>query len=160
MTSRSPWAGAGILIAALLWGCERPDKPVADDDGANQSFEDVRRETREAVREFKDFVYSRKDEFVSKMSGHLDEMNQEVELLGEKISKLEDAAKVEAEPRLRALREETSRLRDELDRAKYSTESAWKDVQGRLDKASADLKTKIKEARQWASEKIAPEPER
>jgi hypothetical protein len=54
------------------------------------------------------------------------------------------------------LRDEASGLNKQLDEAKNATESTWDSVKVGTKKAYNGLKDDFQQARQWASDKIAP----
>ena len=70
----------------------------------------MKKETKEAAQEMKDYAYAQKAEFVAKMQGQLDEINRDLDQLAAKIEKASDAAKAEAKPKLQALRDQTAKL--------------------------------------------------
>jgi ElaB/YqjD/DUF883 family membrane-anchored ribosome-binding protein len=76
--------------------------------------------------------------------------------LSAKVEKSSDAAKAEAKPKLQALRDQTDKLNQQLDKAKNATESNWDDVKAGSKKAYAELANGFQQARQWVSDKIAP----
>jgi hypothetical protein len=54
------------------------------------------------------------------------------------------------------LRDEAAGLNKQLDQAKNATESTWDSVKAGTKKAYNGLKDDFQQARQWASDKIAP----
>lgn len=153
-------AVAFLAIVTLAVSCgpssEKPSTESRKDTA--QRFERVKKETREATQEMKDYAYAQKAEFVAKMQGELDEINRELDRLAAKAEKSSDAAKAEAQPKLQSLRDQTANLRRQLDVARDATESTWEDVKTSVKKGYGELKDGFQQARQWVSEKIAPEP--
>jgi len=49
-----------------------------------------------------------------------------------------------------------SKLNKKLEEAKSATESTWDDVKAGFKKGYSELKDGFQQARQWASDKIAP----
>jgi hypothetical protein len=79
-----------------------------------------------------------------------------LDALSARVEKAGDAAKADAKPKLKALREDADKLNQQLDKAKSATESTWDDVKVGTGKAYRDLKDSFQQARQWVSDKIAP----
>ena len=104
----------------------------------------------------KDYTYAQKTEFVGQNAGPVGRLNRDLDQLAAKIEKASDTVKAEAKPKLQALREQTDKLNQQLDKAKNATESTWDDVKAGTKKAYNDLKDSFQQARQWVSDKIAP----
>ena len=149
-----PLAITFLAVAAFSVGCKPSEEKTAADTSAQ--FDKVKKETKEAAQEMKDYTYAQKPEFVEKMQTQLAEINKDLDQLSAKIEKAGDAAKAEAKPRLQALREQTAKLNKQLDAAKDATESTWNDVKAGVKKGWGELKDGFQQARQWVSEKIAP----
>ena len=151
-------AVAFFAITAFVVGC----KPSAEQSAAEnreataQQFDKVKKETKEAAQEMKDYAYAEKTEFVATMQGQLDEINRDLNQLAAKIEKSSDAAKAEAKPKLQALRDQAAKLNQQLDEVKNATESTWGDVKAGFKKGYSELKDGFNQARQWVSDKIAP----
>jgi hypothetical protein len=64
--------------------------------------------------------------------------------------------KLEARPKLQALRDQAALLEIQLQKVKDADETTWDDVKATSRKAFADLKSGFNSARQWMSDKIAP----
>jgi len=140
---------AFLSAAAFVVGCDK--EPTT-----TQQIDKVQARTAEAARDLKDYSYAQKAEFVEKMQSQLTEINKDLDQLAAKIEKSTAAAKVEAQPKLQALREQADKLNKQLDVAKNATESTWDSVKAGSRKAYDDLKDGFNQARQWVSEKIAP----
>jgi methyl-accepting chemotaxis protein len=93
---------------------------------------------------------------VEKTQGQLDEINRELDQLAAKIERSSDSAKAEATPKLQALRDQASKLGQQLNQAKGATESTWGDVKDGLSKGYKEFKSGFQTARQWVSDKLAP----
>jgi chromosome segregation ATPase len=104
----------------------------------------------------KDFAFAQKAEFVATMQGQLDALNKDLDQLSVKIENSSDAVKGEAKPKLQALRDQAALLNKQLDEAKNATESTWDSVKSGFEKGYDALKNDFQQARQWASDKIAP----
>jgi septal ring factor EnvC (AmiA/AmiB activator) len=147
-----------LAISAFVVGCKPSAEQSTTDTRAAtaQQFDQVKKETKEAAQDMKDFAFAQKAEFVKKMQGQLDAINQDLDQLAAKIEKASDAAKAEAKPKLQTLRDQTAKLTKQLDEAKNATESTWGDVKDGFKKGYSELKDGFNQARQWVSDKIAP----
>lgn len=140
-----------LAAVALLVGC----KP-ADEKSTAEQFDKVKKETKEAAEDMKDYAYAQKNKFVAKMQAQLAEINRDLDELSVKVEKSSEAAKAEAKPKLHALRDQADKLNKQLDEAKNATESTWDEVKAGSKKAYNELKDGFQKARQWVSDKIAP----
>ncbi len=138
-------------ITAFAAGC----KPSQENSTAQQ-LDKVKTETKADAKEMKDFAFAQRAEFVATMQGQLDALNKDMDQLSVKIENSSDAVKSEAKPKLQALRDEAALLNKQLDEAKNATESTWGSVKAGSEKAYDTLKNDFQQARQWASDKIAP----
>jgi archaellum component FlaC len=140
-----------LAVTAFAVGC----KP-ADEKATATQLDNVKVEAKAAAQDIKDYTYTQKDAFVEKMRSEIAALNDELDQLAAKIEKTSDAAKAEAKPKLQALREQVSKLSQQLETAKNATESTWDDVKAASSKAYSDAKDSFNKARQWVSDKIAP----
>jgi capsule polysaccharide export protein KpsE/RkpR len=139
-----------LSAAAFVGGCQKEEGNTA------QQLDQVKTATKEAAQDMKDYTFARKAEFTEKMQSQLSEINRDLDQLSAKIEKSSAAAKAEANPKLQALREQTAKLNKQLEQAKNATESTWDSVKAGFTKGYSELKDGFQQARQWASEKIAP----
>jgi chromosome segregation ATPase len=140
-----------LAIVAFAVGC----KP-SEQNSTSQQLEKVKTETKADAQAMKDYTYAQRAEFVTTMQGQLDTLNKDIDALSTKIDNSSDAVKADAKPKLQALREEAAGLNKQLDEAKNATESTWDKVKAGTEKAYNGLKDDFQQARQWASDKIAP----
>lgn len=140
-----------LAAAAILVGC----KP-ADEKSTTEQFDKVKKETKAAAEDMKDYAFAQKDEFVAKMQVQLAEINRDLDELSVRVEKSSETAKAEWKPKLQALRDQAERLNKQLDQARNATESTWNEVKSGARKAYDELKDGFQKARQWVSEKIAP----
>jgi cytochrome c556 len=145
-------------IAAFSVGCKPSEEKAAanSQEATAQQFDKVKKETKEAAQQMKDYTYAQKAEFVEKMQAQMAEIDKDLDQLAARIEKSSDAAKAEAKPKIEALREHTAKLNKQLDEARSATESTWNDVKAGFKKGYSELKEGFQQARQWASDKIAP----
>ncbi len=144
-------AVAFLAVAAFAAGCKPPD-----DSSTAQQLDKVKTETKADAQEMKDYAFAQKAEFVAKMQGQVDALNKDIDALSAKIEKSSDAVKADAKPKLQALRDEAAKMTQQLNDARGATESRWDSVKAGTQKAWDGLKDDFTQARQWASDKIAP----
>ena len=140
-----------FTVAALAVAC----KP-SEEQSTQQQLDEAKQETKAAAQNMKDYTYAQKSEFVQTMQAQLTALNSDLDQLSAKIDKSSDAVKAEAKPKLQTLRDQTAGLNKQLDEAKNATESTWGSVQSGFKKAYESSKDGFNQARQWVSDKIAP----
>lgn len=140
-----------LAITIFAVGC----KP-SDDASTSQQVEKVQTETKADTQEMKDYAFAQRAEFVAKMQVKLDALNKNIDALSVKIENSSDAVKQEAKPKLAALRDHAAQLSKQIDDARNATESTWDGVKATSATAYNALKDDFQQARQWASDKIAP----
>ncbi|MCD6050501.1 MAG: hypothetical protein K0Q55_1904 [Verrucomicrobia bacterium] len=138
-----------LAAASFMVGCKK-------DETAGQQLDKAVAKTEAVVQDMKDYPYTQKSEFTTKMQAQLAELKVELDALEAKIEKSSDSVKAEARPKLKALREQEAQLNVQLDEAKNATESTWEGVKAGSRKAYDSLKQGFQESRQWVSDKIAP----
>ncbi|HUD49208.1 MAG TPA: hypothetical protein VMR33_20435 [Candidatus Baltobacteraceae bacterium] len=144
-------AATVCVTAVLAVGC----KP-SETQSTSQQIENVKAETKTDANQMNDYAFAQKAEFVATMQGQLDALNKDIDALSTKIDSSSDAVKADAKPKLQALRDEAAGLNKRLDEAKNATESTWNGIETGSEKAYQGLKDDFRQARQWASDKIAP----
>jgi ElaB/YqjD/DUF883 family membrane-anchored ribosome-binding protein len=140
-----------LAVAAFAVGC----KP-SEDNSAAQQLDKVKAETKADAKDMKDYTFAQKADFVAKMQRQVDALNKDIDALSAKIEKSSDTVKADAKPKLQALRDEAAKMSKQLDDARGATESTWDSVKAGSQKAWDSLKDDFTQARQWASDKIAP----
>jgi polyhydroxyalkanoate synthesis regulator phasin len=143
-----------FAITAFAVGC----KPSGEQNQktTTEQFEKVKKETKEAAQDMKNYAFAQKDEFVSKMQSQMAAINQDLDQLMARVEKSSDAAKAEARPKLQALRDQAAKLNKQLDEARNATESTWDSISAGFKKGFEEFKGGFNSARQWVSDKIAP----
>lgn len=76
-----------------------------------------------------------RDEYVAKAHAKLDELNNEVDVLKEKMQKIQGDAKAEYQARLDALGQKRQELRDRLDEIVATGEDKWEELKGQAEHA-------------------------
>ena len=138
-----------LSAAALVVGCDKEKT-------ASQQIDQVKTETKQAAADMKDYTFAQKDEFVKYMQGQLATINADLDKLSAKIDSSSDAVKAEAKPKLQALRDQATKLNQQLAEAQNATESTWDSVKAGTKKAYDSMAAGFADARQWVSDKIAP----
>ena len=138
-----------LVLSAFTVGCNKEATPA-------QQVDKVQVKADEAAQDMKDYSYAQKAEFTAKMQTQLDALDKDVAALSAKIDKADEKARAEAKPKLQALREQNSKLGQQLDDVKNATESTWDSVKTGVKKAYESSKNGFNDARQWVSDKIAP----
>ena len=123
---------------------------------AAQQIEAVKAETKAAAQDMKDYTYAQKAEFVTAMQAQLDTLDADLDKLAVKIEKSSDTVKADAKPKLTALREQTANMKQQLIDSQNATETTWDSVKTASKKTWDSLAKSFADARQWASDKIAP----
>lgn len=138
-----------LSAGAFVAGCDKPTTTA-------QQIDKVQTETTQAAQDMKDYTYAQKAEFVTAMQARLTTLNRDLDKLSAKIDSSNDTIKAEASPKLQALRDQAAKLNEQLADASNATESTWDSVKAGSQKAWDALAKSFNDARQWASEKIAP----
>jgi chromosome segregation ATPase len=138
-----------LSAAALVSGCNKEQT-------ASEQIAEVKTETKATTMELKDYTFDHKAEFVAHMQAQVDALNKNLEELSAKIEKSTDAIKLEAKPKLQALRDQVSQLNKQLDEVRNGTQSTWDSVKATTAKAFDSAKDGFQQSRQWLSDKIAP----
>src|SRR5947209_10187520 len=142
-----------LSAATLAVGC-KPSAETSTTENRSETtaqLDKVKKETKEAAQEMKDYSYTEKSEFFEKMQSELAAINQDLDQLAAKIEKSNDAAKAEARPKVQALRDQAAKLNKQLDGAKSATASTWDDVKTGCKKGYGEFKEGFQKARQWVS---------
>jgi chromosome segregation ATPase len=122
----------------------------------SEQLDKAQAETKQAAQDMKDYTYAQKSAFVETMQGQLAALNHDLDQLAAKVERSSDSVKADAKPKLDALRDQTAQLNKRLDEVKNATESTWDSVKGGFKKAYESSKDGFTQARQWASDKVAP----
>lgn len=147
-----------LAIAALTSGC----KPAAEPTGTETretglpSTTKTQQAAEETAQAWKDYTYARKAELVVRMQSQLTELERDLDQLSAMTDKASATAKTEAQPKIKALRDQVAVLTKNLEAVKGSTESTWDDVKSAFQKGYDEVKVQFQQARQWLSDTIAP----
>lgn len=128
------------VVALLIAGCE----PRTEQEGRYEAppeikTEEVEREVGQAVDATKRYAAENKDEFVAAMDRKLEQLDDEIDRLGEKAENLAGEAKVEAKQALDNLRVQRAKLDKSLQELKDSSRETWSDVKSGFESAMNEL---------------------
>jgi frataxin-like iron-binding protein CyaY len=138
-----------LAVATFAVACDKEKT-------ASQQIETIKAETKAAAQDMKDYTFAQKAEFVTYVQGQLSTLDTDLDKLAAKIEKSSDAVKADAKPKLQALREQTANMKQQLIDSQNATETTWESVKTASKKTWGSLSASFTEARQWASDKIAP----
>jgi cytochrome c556 len=138
-----------LSAAAFAVGCDKEQT-------TSQQLDHAQAQTKQAAQDMKDYTYAQKSAFVETMQTQLAALNRDLDQLSAKIESSSDAVKAEAKPKLQALRDQTAGLNKQLDQVRNATESSWDSVKSGFKTAYESSKDGFQQARQWASDKVAP----
>lgn len=124
--------------------------------GVARPIKRAKAKARATTQNREDHPFAQQAEFTGEMLGRMAEVYQELNLLAARIEKSGAAAQPEARIRLQALREQTAQLNRQLGEFTNATEATWGDVKAVFEAGHAALKERFHDARQWASDRIAP----
>lgn len=150
-------SGSFALTTTFLVGCNPWDQSSSDSESTvSEQMDEVQAEARDATSRIKTFTYAEKEAFVENFEQRLKELNQNIDELSAKVDQSSLAVQEEAKPLLAELRGQVAVLENELAKVKDANESTWESVKRGTNQAYEDLKTSLRNARDWVSEKIAP----
>ncbi|HSY18465.1 MAG TPA: hypothetical protein VK815_09040 [Candidatus Acidoferrales bacterium] len=122
---------------------------------ANRQFETVKTEITRAAQDMKDYPYAQKAEFVKAMHTRLNMLNLDLYKLTAKIDGSTDAVKAEARPKLQALRDQATKLNQQLADVPNATASVWDGVKAGTKKNCDTMADGVLGACKWAGDKIS-----
>ena len=138
-----------LSLAAFGAGCDR--EPCT-----SQQLDKVKTETKQAARDVKDYTFAQKAEFTQNLKNELAVIHSDLDQLAAGVEKSSEAARAEARPKLKALREQAARLDRQLAAVKDATESTWDTFKRDTREARDGFQETFQHSRQWLSDKIAP----
>jgi TolA-binding protein len=119
-----------VLLAALLglaWilaACEKKEEKAPP----KVSFEDVKKQTQEAVETAVQFAKQERDEFIQKAQKDLDALNGKLEELKKQAQGETGEAKDKMDRQIKNLQEQQQVAEKKLSNLKSATGDAWKDL--------------------------------
>jgi hypothetical protein len=131
--------GASVVALLLATACSKSNTAQGTV-SANQSGVDV------------DVSYSDRSNFVSKMKGELDDVNNEIRRVSENAAKSTNSP--ESQARLESLKEKATNLNIQIDKVQSATESTWADIKASSQKAYDQAKDSLRNAKDWTAQKL------
>lgn len=138
-----------LALATVAVACNREKTTT-------EQIDTIKAETKDAAQNMKEYTYAQRAEYVTYMQGQLNTLDADLDKLEAKVAKSSDAVKADAKPKLQALREQAANMKQQLMDSQNATESTWDSVKTASRKTWDSLAKSFTEARQWASDKIAP----
>ena len=103
------------------------------------------------------YTYAQKAQFIEDMKRELQMIDDELDLLADKVDRLGGEAKAGAKAKLKIVRAQWAQAEKELQRAENATEPTWNDVKNGFDKVYGEAKDSFEKTRQWINDRIEPE---
>lgn len=139
---RSWW----LLRAAILMSCNGCMEAPVEHTVRKVTTEDVRRDTEKAVDTATRAAAEAKEDFETRLTASLAEMEDEIERLREKGRTLKDEAKTRWNEKMADLEAKQKAARDKLDEVRESTAEAWDRVEKGARAAWDDMRKAFQEA--------------
>jgi predicted nucleic acid-binding Zn-ribbon protein len=146
------WALFVLSIIAFAAGCTPATEKSAQ---ADMNSTNIALAGHQVAEVKKEHDYSRKSEFLLEKETQLAAINRDLDALSTRMAAL-SATSPEAKSKLQSLREQAATLSKQIDEAKTASESTWDNVKTGSVKAYEGLQQSLEQARQWASDKLAP----
>ena len=148
---------SALIAIIMAVGCSpSKDKAEAENEAVVKQIDKTQDAAKDAAMDLKAYTYDRKNEFVDAMKKQVVALDTNIKELAAMIEKSSDQIKAEAEPKLAALREQSSLLSKQIAKIDQSTPSTWETIKAETQKAYGSLKDSLGTARQWVSDKIEP----
>ncbi|MDT7041311.1 hypothetical protein [Candidatus Nitronereus thalassa] len=106
----------------------------------------ITQQTQMVINESSNAGEQKKEEFYRKLQRQLDEFDMQLEQLKSQSEALREKARGKFLERLEQLQVEKNQLLPKIEKATRSSEAAWEDIKGGLDRAVTDLKVGLKQA--------------
>jgi len=120
--------------------------------GETTSMADVKKELAEAMDAIKAYSVERKDDAFKAMEQTLNQMDQQIDLLGEKIKKewaqMEPEARKKAEKTMDQLRQQRDRLAESINKWKENNAPSWNKIKDEFMKSYEEFKKSLENADQ------------
>lgn len=106
----------------------------------------IAQNTQMVVNESSEAGEQKKEEFYRHLQSQLDEFDSRIEKLQSQGDVLREKARNEFLERLEQLQAQKNELLPKIEKATRSSEAAWEDIKGGLDRAVTDLKVALEQA--------------
>jgi hypothetical protein len=134
---------AGVVALLVTGACSKSSSGPQGTIAVNQSGSNVD----------VDVSYSNRQDFISRMKDESKDIKAEIERLQVKATNAADNSAAAAKTKLQELKEKSSNLDVQIDKAQNATESTWNDVKASSRKAMDEAKNSFQDAKDWLSEK-------
>jgi hypothetical protein len=104
---------------------------------------DVTREVREALQAAGRYSYQHKDEYVKKLRGVVDDLDDRIDELQQRVRTTSRDARRKLEDQIHALKQKRGVVEDRLNKLKSAGADAWNDVKAGVQNAAEDLRRAI-----------------
>ncbi|MDQ8185282.1 hypothetical protein [Pelagicoccus sp. SDUM812002] len=138
-------AYSAVALACLAWGSACSDNDKSDEtdmnvtestkESLNKAFDATQQAatyakdaTQSAWSDFSDLTHGKKEDAVEFLNRQFIALDQQVELLTEKVEGSTAEGRVKAREALEALKEERTDLKLQLEKTKNATEKGWSEV--------------------------------
>lgn len=148
---------ASLFAAALATGCSPSAKTSATPTPgtAAEQLPNAGTLTKDAAVPAQDFAFAQRAEFVAMRQNQLDALNLSVDEFSARIEASSAAVKVEATPKLAALRAQAASMKKQIAHAADATSSTWSAFKVESEKTYMLFKDGVAASRQWLSDKSA-----
>ncbi len=150
-----------LPVAMLVAGCNQQSGQDADDSSTNawqktkevatNAWQETKTATAVAWTDIKeslgsttDYTYDKKDEFVSKANADMAALDQKIKDWLDNVANGTDAAKANAQAKLKTLNDKRAELGQKLEDVKNSTEANWNEAKTSFKNAYDDVKNSLK----------------
>jgi len=149
---------ACLATLTMMIGCRPPSETPVTEIGptSERQIVPVNQPATEGTRTMNDYTYAQRADYVAIRQAELNEINQQLDQLADRIENASAATKTDATPKLQALREQVAKLNAHLEDAKNASESTWDTVKENVNQGYSDMKVGFDQIRSWLSDKIAP----
>lgn len=106
----------------------------------------IAQNTQMVVNESSEAGEQKKEEFYRHLQSQLDEFDSRIKKLHSQGDVLREKARSELLERLEQLQSQKNELLPKIEKATRSSEAAWEDIKGGLDRAVTDLKVALEQA--------------
>ena len=153
---------AFITTTAALAGCTKKDaEPAMPADAAAPAAVPAEQPAAEPsanpeAAPMPEYTLAQKVEFSDMVKKEVAALQMELDALSAKVDTSAEAVKTEGQAKVKAVHEKMAAAKTSLGQLETATEATWEAVRTSVKQANSDLKDAFNQARQWASEKIAP----
>ena len=148
-----------MTLTAALIGCTKKDAepaPMPTEAAAPAAEQPMEAAPAPDAAAMPEYTFAQKVEFSDKMKKEVADLQVELDALTAKVNAAMDPVKTEGQAKVKAASEKLAMAKTTHGQIETSTEATWEAVRTSVKQANSDMKASFDQARQWASEKIAP----